>query len=48
MLEKVGNKDIVVQNYTSNFDVKEFIQSALIPKAFPDIPIVKLNLNLFS
>ena len=45
MLEKVGNKDIVVQNYTSNFNVKEFIQSVLIPKAFPDIPVAKLNLG---
>lgn len=45
MLEKVGNKDIVVTNYTSNFDIKQFIQEALIPKAFPDIPINKLNLG---
>lgn len=45
MLEKIGNKDIVVTNYTSNFDIKQFIQEALIPKAFPDIPINKLNLG---
>jgi hypothetical protein len=45
MLERVGNKDVFVKNYTSNFDVKEFIQSVLIPKAFPDIPINKLNLG---
>lgn len=45
MLEKIGNKDVVVTNYTSNFDIKQFIQEALIPKAFPDIPINKLNLG---
>lgn len=45
MLEKVGNKDIIVTNYTSNFDIKQFIQEALIPKAFPNIPINKLNLG---
>lgn len=45
MLEKVGSKDIVVQNYTSNFDIKEFMQEVLIPKAFPNIPITKLNLG---
>lgn len=45
MIEKIGNKDVLVRNYTSNFDIKEFIQEALIPKAFPDIPINKLNLG---
>lgn len=45
MIEKIGNKDIVVTNYTSNFDIKQFIQEVLIPKAFPDIPINKLNLG---
>lgn len=45
MLEKVGNKDVYIRNYTSNFDIKEFIQEALIPKAFPDIPMNKLNLG---
>lgn len=45
MLEKIGNNDVVVQNYTSNFDVKEFIQQVLIPKAFPNIPITKMNLG---
>lgn len=34
-----------IRNYTSNFDIKEFIQEALIPKAFPDIPMNKLNLG---
>lgn len=45
MLEKVGNKDVLVTNYTSNFDIKEFIQEVLIPKAFPNIPMNKLNLG---
>ena len=45
MLEKVGNKDIIVRNYTSNFDVKEYIQEVLIPKAFPTVPMNKLNLG---
>lgn len=45
MLEQVGNQDIVVRNYTNNFDIKEFIQEVLIPKAFPDIPMNKLNLG---
>lgn len=45
MLEKIGNKDVVVHNYTSNFDVKEFIQEVLIPQAFPGIPMNKLNVG---
>lgn len=45
MLEQIGNKDIIVRNYTNNFDIKEFIQEVLIPKAFPDIPMNKLNLG---
>ena len=45
MIEKVGNNDVLVRNYTSNFDVKEFIQDVLIPKAYPGIPISKLNLG---
>lgn len=46
MIEKIGNQDIFVRDYTSNFNVKEFIQDVLIPKAFPDIPINKLNVGL--
>ena len=46
MIEKIGNQDIFVRNYTSNIDVKEFIQEVLIPQAYPDIPINKLNLGL--
>lgn len=46
MIEKIGNQDIFVRNYTSNINVKEFIQEVLIPKAFPDIPINKLNIGL--
>lgn len=45
MIEKIGNKEIIVRNYTSNFDIKELIQSVLIPKAFPDIPMNRLNLG---
>lgn len=45
MLEKVGNKDVLVRNYTSNFDIKEYIQNALIPEAFPNIPMNNLNLG---
>lgn len=45
MIEKIGNQDIIVRNYTSNFDIKEFIQDVLVPKAFPDIAINKLNLG---
>ena len=45
MLEKVGNKDVLVRNYTSNFDIKEYINSVLIPKAFPNITTNKLNLG---
>lgn len=45
MLEKVGDKDIVVRNYTNNFDIKEYVEEELIPKAFPQIPMNKLNLG---
>jgi len=45
MLETVGKNDTYVRNYTSIFDVKEFIQNVLIPKAFPSIEANKLNLG---
>lgn len=45
MLEKVGNKDIIVRNYTDNSNVKEYVQEVLIPEAFPNIPMNKLNLG---
>jgi hypothetical protein len=45
MLEQIGDEDIVVQNYTNNFDIKEYIQDELIPAAFPDISVSKLNLG---
>ena len=45
MLEKYDNNTIV-RNYSSGFDVKEHIQEELIPKAFPNINIAKLNLGL--
>lgn len=43
MLETYNNKDIIVRDYTDNFSVKDYISNALIPKAFPNIPINKLN-----
>ena len=45
MIEKVGNKDVLVRNYTSNFDIKEYINSVLIPEAFPNINTNKLNIG---
>lgn len=43
MLESYDGK--YVRNYTSNYDIKELIQEVLIPNAFPDIPVNKLNLG---
>lgn len=37
------DRNFVVRNYTSNFDIKEYIHNVLMPKAFPDIPISKMN-----
>ena len=45
MIEKIGDQHILVRNYTSNFDVKEYIYDVLIPKAFPNVPMNKLNLG---
>ena len=45
MANSVNNSEIYVRDYTSNFSVKQFIQDVLIPKAFPDIPVNKLNLG---
>lgn len=45
MLEKIGDNDVIVRNYSGNFNVKEFVQEELIPKAFPDIPMNRLNLG---
>lgn len=45
MIEKIGNNDIYVRNYTSNFNIKEFVQDVMMPKAFPNIPMNKLNLG---
>lgn len=45
MIEKVGNKDVVIRDYTSNFNIKQYIKDVLIPEAFPDIPVAKLNLG---
>ena len=46
MLEQIGDKEVYVRDYTSNFNIKEYIQDYLIPVAFPNIPINKLNLGL--
>lgn len=45
MLEKVGDEDIIVRNYVDNFNIKEYIQEVLVPEAFPDIPMNKLNIG---
>ena len=45
MIEKIGSENVIVQDYTSNFHVKEYIQEVLIPKAFPNVPMNKLNLG---
>lgn len=45
MIEKIGNNEVIVRDYTSNFNIKEYIQDVLIPKAFPNIPMNKLNLG---
>lgn len=43
MLE--NNNNTLVRNYTSNFDIKQWIQEVEIPKAFPNIPMNKMNLG---
>lgn len=45
MIKKIGENDVYVRNYTSNFDIKEFIQDNLIPQAYPDIQMNKLTLG---
>lgn len=45
MIERIGSEDIIVQDYTSNFKIKEYIEEVLIPKAFPNVPVNKLNLG---
>ena len=48
VIEKIGNQNIYVKNYTSNFDIKEYIQNILVPLAFPNIEVNKLNLGLLG
>ena len=48
MLERIGSDDILVQDYTSNFKIKEYIQEELIPKAFPSVPVNKLNVGFIG
>lgn len=45
MIEKIGENEVCVYDYTSNFNVKEFIQNKLIPDFFPNIPVNSLNLG---
>lgn len=45
MIEKAANKDVIVRDYTNNFSIKDFVQQVLIPKAFPNIPMNKLNIG---
>lgn len=45
MIEKAGNQDVYVRDYTSNFNVKEYIQEVLMLRAFPGIPMNKLNIG---
>lgn len=46
MLETIGDNEIYVKNYTSNFDIKEYIQKILLPQYFPSVPLNSLNLGL--
>ena len=45
MIEKIGENEVCVYDYTSNFNIKEFIQNKLIPDYFPNIPVNSLNLG---
>lgn len=44
-LETTREDSLVVRDYTSNFKIKEYIQEELIPAAYPNIPINKLNVG---
>lgn len=46
MIEQIGDNEVYVRDYTSNFKIKEYIQDVLLPKYFPGIPVGKLNLGL--
>ena len=46
MLEKIGDNDVIVRNYTENMSIKEYLEDVLIAKAFPNIPLSKSNLSL--
>jgi hypothetical protein len=45
MLESYNNQQLIVRDYTDNFSVKNYIVDEMIPKAFPGIPMNKLNLG---
>lgn len=46
MLEKIGENDVIVRNYTENMSIKEYLEDVLIDKAFPNIALSKSNLSL--
>lgn len=48
MIEPNRTENTIIKNYTNNFDIKEYIQNVLIPKAFPNIPMNKLNLGFMG
>lgn len=45
MIEKIGNNEVIVNDYTSNHNIKELIHENLIPKSFPNVPMNKLNIG---
>ena len=48
MIETIGENKIYVRNYSSNFDIKEYILNILIPRYFPNVPLNSLNLGLIG
>lgn len=48
MLQKIGEEDIYVKNYSSNFNIKEFIRGVLVPRAFPGLGMNTLNIGLLG
>lgn len=48
MIETIGENKIYVRNYSSNFNIKEYIQNVLIPRYFPNVPLNSLNLGLIG
>jgi len=46
MLEKIGDNDVIIRNYTENMAIKEYLEEVLIAKAFPDLILSNSNLSL--